>query len=58
MYELKEKTFSIRLTAKEYEYLQTIAAHYKMKSGAFMRWLLNKYKEEQEDTKEDEKNIF
>ena len=47
MYEIKDKTFSIRLTASEYEYLQQVAAAHKVKAGAFIRWLLNEYQKKE-----------
>lgn len=45
-YEVMEKTFSIRLTASEYEYLQQAAEAKNKKAGAFIRWLLEQYKQQ------------
>ena len=47
MYKTKDKTFSVRLTESEYEYLQQAADAHDVKPGAFIRLLLSEYKKKE-----------
>ena len=52
MFEKKDKNFTVRLSAAEYDYLQLAAAEKSLKAGAFLRLLLEEYKQLTEQRKE------